>query len=67
MLKQCRCRAGDVQDYRPPPYLVGTVHLNFLLGEDVTRVESTLRLQPNWAGEQPDLFLNGAEALCEMA
>lgn len=36
-----------------------TIHLNFVLNEDVTRVESTLRLKPNYTGERPDLFLHG--------
>jgi aminopeptidase N len=52
------------KDYKPPSYLVDSIHLNFILNEDVTRVESTLRLQPNFeaaaaGAERPPLFLNG--------
>ncbi|PRW56145.1 puromycin-sensitive aminopeptidase isoform X1 isoform A [Chlorella sorokiniana] len=50
------------KDYKPPAYLVDTIHLNFVLNEDVTRVESRMRVLPNHAaGERPALFLNGRE------
>ena len=56
------------QDYTPTPYLVDSVHLNFLLNEDVTRVESRLRLHPNAVsssaaagGTPPPLCLDGRE------
>ncbi|KAI7843850.1 hypothetical protein COHA_002401 [Chlorella ohadii] len=50
------------KDYKPPAYLVDSIHLNFVLNEDVTRVESRMRVLPNHAaGERPALFLNGRE------
>lgn len=39
-------------DYRPPPFLVESVHLDFVLGE-TTRVTSTLKLTPNYEGAAP--------------
>ena len=63
--------AAASQDYTPTPYLVDSVHLNFLLNEDVTRVESRLRLHPNAAssaaaagGTPPPLCLDGREGEC---
>jgi hypothetical protein len=47
------------KDYKPPSYLVDTVHLDFVLNEDVSRVEATMHMQPNYTGERPDLFVNG--------
>lgn len=48
------------KDYKPPPYVIDTVHLTFLLNEDVTRVESRLHILPKQTDEQrPPLFLNG--------
>lgn len=51
------------KDYAPPPYLIATVHLNFELGEDVTRVTSKLALTPNYTpnGAAPALTLNGRD------
>ena len=50
------------QDYTPTPYLVDTVHLDFVLGEEVAKVNTRQRLTPNHAtgGAAPALFLNGA-------
>jgi aminopeptidase N len=51
-----------MQDYKPPPYVIDTVNLSFLLEEGTTRVESRLRVQPNHsAATSPPLFLNGRE------
>jgi len=49
------------KDYRPPPYLIDTVKLNFNLNEDVTTVTSRLAMVPNYApgGAPPPLFLHG--------
>lgn len=48
------------KDYTPTPYLIETVNLNFLLGEDITTVTSRLHFKPNPAGHGPgDLVLNG--------
>lgn len=50
------------QDYKPPSHLVDTIHLNFILNEGATRVESRMRVLPNHAaGERPSLFLDGRE------
>lgn len=51
------------KDYKAPPYLIDTVHLNFILNEDVTHVHSKLMLKPNYAekGAAPPLFLNGRD------
>jgi aminopeptidase N len=50
-------------DYKPPHYLIDTVHLTFNLNEDVTHVTSRLALKPNYAenGAAPPLFLNGRD------
>lgn len=48
------------KDYKPPSYLTDTVHLTFVVNEDVTRVESRLQIKPNYKGDRPELFLNGA-------
>lgn len=54
------CHVPSLQDYKPPPYVIDTVHLTFLLNEDVTRVESRLHILPKQTDEQrPPLFLNG--------
>jgi hypothetical protein len=45
------------KDYKPPPYNIDTIYLNFVLNEDVTRVESKMRMLPN--GSKAELFLNG--------
>lgn len=48
-------------DYKAPPYLIDQVHLNFVLNEDVSTVESTLTMKPNYAGATPPpLELQGA-------
>lgn len=51
------------KDYKLPPYLIDSVHLNFILNEDVTHVHSKLQLKPNYAenGAAPPLFLNGRD------
>lgn len=48
------------QDYKPSPYLISTVHLDFQLNEESTLVQSKLRIVPNHAESSPvSLFLNG--------
>lgn len=49
------------KNYQPPPYMIDTVQLNFILNEDVTHVTSKLALKPNYAanGSTPALTLNG--------
>ncbi len=47
-------------DYKPYPYSIDTVHLKFVLNEDVSHVTSTLKLKPNHSeSSAPPLFLNG--------
>lgn len=50
-------------DYKPPAYLIDTVHLTFNLNEDVSHVTSRLALKPNYAenGVAPPLLLNGRD------
>lgn len=54
------------KDYRPTPYLIDTVHLDFKLNEESTLIHSRLAMVPNAAseaenGSRADLFLNGRE------
>lgn len=50
------------KDYKPPTHLIDTIHLNFVLNEGASRVESRMRVLPNRpAGERPSLFLDGRE------
>jgi hypothetical protein len=49
------------KDYKPTPYLIDQVHLDFNLGEDATRVVSKLHFKPNYQGSTPPvIFLDGA-------
>jgi aminopeptidase N len=50
-----------LKDYRPPPYLIDHVELEFDLGEEQTRVLSNLSIRRNPASEQtpPYLELHG--------
>ena len=51
-----------LEDYLPPPFLVDDIHLEFLLNEDYTRVNSTLSIRKNPVAENSqDIFLNGEE------
>ena len=51
-----------LEDYLPPPFLVDDIHLEFLLNEDYTRVNSTLSIRKNPVVENSqDIFLNGEE------
>ena len=56
------------QDYKPPSYLIDSIHLTFLLNEASTRVESRMRVLPNPAaaanGAADSLFLDGREGVC---
>ncbi|KAK9814410.1 hypothetical protein WJX72_005522 [[Myrmecia] bisecta] len=53
------------RDYTPTPYLVDQVNLTFLLGEDVTRVQSKMQMRPNpnapTNGANPAVLLNGSK------
>ncbi|PSC69009.1 puromycin-sensitive aminopeptidase isoform X1 [Micractinium conductrix] len=52
------------KDYKAPTHLIDTIHLNFLLNDGVTRVESRMRVLPNHpASERPTLFLHGRDDL----
>src|SRR5579862_688207 len=50
-----------LNEYKVPPYLIDTVDLEFLLGEDATLVTSKLALRINPASSEPNanLVLNG--------
>jgi aminopeptidase N len=59
-----------LKDYRPPPFLIDDVYLEFQLGEDTTIVTSTLSVVRNPAHPSPgdDLVLDGrALELVELA
>lgn len=50
------------KDYTPTPFLIDTVHLEFILNEDITHVHSTLLMKPNYPAGQtspPSLELDG--------
>ena len=48
------------KDYKPTPYLIDKVYLDFALHEDKTRVKSTLSVVPNYdGGNPPELSLDG--------
>lgn len=49
------------KDYAPVPYAVDTIHLDFVLNEELTTVATTMSMQPN-AAKAP-LFLNGRDDL----
>ena len=50
-----------MQDYKPTPYLIEHVHLDFLLNEDKSTVKSKLHMTPNYgdASTPPKLELDG--------
>ena len=50
-----------MQDYKPTPYLIQHVHLDFLLNEDKSTVKSKLHMTPNYgdASSPPKLELDG--------
>ncbi|UEM20493.1 aminopeptidase N [Skermanella mucosa] len=56
-------QAIHLKDYAPPPYLIDTVDLAFDLGEEVTRVRSTLALRANPDAASPagPLVLDGQD------
>jgi aminopeptidase N len=55
-----QARPVRLQDYRPPDWLVETVHLDVALHPTATRVKTRLRLAPNPAAEAPaPLVLDG--------
>ena len=48
------------KDYKPTPYLIDKVYLDFALNEDKTHVKSTLSMVPNYKGSNPpELSLDG--------
>ena len=53
------------KDYAPVPHTVDAASLNFILNEDVTRVEASMTMKPNpnatTNGTPQPLFLNGRE------
>lgn len=49
------------KDYAPPPYTITNVHLDFILGEEVTHVHSRLNVVPNY-GQLAEGELGGARA-----
>ena len=52
------------KDYSPTPYYINSIHMDFLLHEDVTRVKSKLCLLPNYnGGKPPALVLDGQSGL----
>ena len=50
-----------VQDYKPTPYLIEHVYLDFLLNEDTSTVKSKLSMTPNYgdSSSAPKLALDG--------
>jgi hypothetical protein len=47
------------KDYTPPPHTIDTVSLNFILGEDTTRVEAKMKMKAHHQPAGQSLFLNG--------
>jgi len=54
-------RAIRLQDYRPPDWLIETVHLDVSLDPHATTVRAKLKLKPNTAGTPAPLVLDGEE------
>jgi len=50
-----------LQDYRPPDWLIETVHLDVSLDPCATTVRAKLKLKPNSAGAPAPLVLDGEE------
>jgi aminopeptidase N len=50
-----------LQDYRPPDWLIETVHLDVSLDPYATTVRAKLKLKPNSAGTPAPLVLDGEE------
>src|SRR5258706_358046 len=46
--------AVQLRDYRPPAFLIGSVELDFDIGEDSTRVRARLEVARNRAAAEPD-------------
>lgn len=52
------------KDYKPTSYLVKSIHLDFNLGVEDTKVKSRLHVKPNHSatnGSAPEMFLNGEQ------
>ncbi|HXX02838.1 MAG TPA: aminopeptidase N [Xanthobacteraceae bacterium] len=54
-------RPVRLKDYRPPDWLIETVHLDVSLDPTATTVRAKLRLKPNSAGLPAPLVLDGEE------
>jgi aminopeptidase N len=54
-----QARPVRLQDYRPPDWLVDTVHLDVSLHPTATKVRATLNLQPNPGTSPAPLVLDG--------
>ena len=54
-----QARPVRLQDYRPPDWLVETVHLDVSLHPSATKVRATLNLTPNQATSPAPLVLEG--------
>jgi aminopeptidase N len=58
-----QARPVRLQDYRPPDWLVDTVHLDISLHPTATRVRATLALKPNAAVTAPALVVLDGDGL----
>lgn len=59
VVKQEQPKAVLLQDYRPYPYAVQKLALDFLLGEEKTIVNSRMQVAPSHEGTPPPMVLNG--------
>ena len=50
-----------LQDYRPPDWLIETVHLDISLHPTATTVRAKIKVKPNTAGAPAPLVLDGDE------
>ncbi len=62
-MKEGQPQAVYLKDYTPPNYLIDEVELDFLLGEEITKVISHLQLRrnPDYLGNDETLELHGEE------
>ncbi len=62
-MKEGQPQAVYLKDYTPPPFLITHVHLDFILGEEITVVTSCLRVcrNPQSNENTPILVLDGEE------
>ena len=52
-------QATRLEDYRPPDWCIGTVELEFELGEDATRVRARMAIRRDHEGPARPLVLDG--------